>query len=49
MEERPAKRAPVIDMMEALKRSVQQTELQRHKKRPVRARTARTEAKRGAA
>jgi len=49
VEERPAKRAPVIDMMEALKRSVQQTEMQKHKKRPMRARVARTEAKRGAA
>ena len=49
VEEQPAKRAPVIDMMEALKRSVHQTEMQKHKKRPMRARATRTEAKRGAA
>ena len=50
VEEAPAKRAPVIDMMEALKRSVRQTEMQRHKKRPTRARHAQGErAKRGAA
>ena len=34
------KRAPVIDMMEALKRSLQNTESQKRGKRPVRARTA---------
>ena len=49
VEERPAKRAPVIDMMEALKRSVQQTEMQKHKKPPTRVRAVRREAKRGAA
>ncbi len=38
-EERP-KRAPVIDMMEALKRSLQKTEAQKRKK-PIRARPAR--------
>ena len=38
-EERP-KRAPVIDMMEALKRSLQETEAQKRKK-PMRARPAR--------
>jgi DNA end-binding protein Ku len=30
------KRAPVIDMMEALKRSLRETEAQKHKKRPTR-------------
>ena len=34
------KRAPVIDMMEALKRSLQHTEAQKRTKRPVRARAA---------
>ena len=33
------KRAPVIDMMEALKRSLQHTEAQKRTKRPVRARS----------
>lgn len=36
VEERPVKRAPVIDMMEALKKSVQQSEMQRQMKRPTR-------------
>jgi len=40
VEERPVKRAPVIDMMEALKRSVQQSEMQRHMKRPMRVATS---------
>ena len=37
--EQPAQRAPVIDIMEALKRSVRQTEMQRHKKPPTRVKT----------
>jgi DNA end-binding protein Ku len=51
VEEAPAKRAPVIDMMEALKRSVRETEMLRQKKkRPSRARPAASErARRGAA
>jgi len=36
VQEPTAKRAPVIDMMEALKRSVRQSEEQRQKKRPTR-------------
>jgi DNA end-binding protein Ku len=40
VEEAPPKRAPVIDMMEALKRSLREGELQK-KKRPMRARSAR--------
>jgi len=36
VEAQPIKRAPVIDMMEALKRSVQQSEAQRQKKHPTR-------------
>jgi DNA end-binding protein Ku len=49
-QEPPPKRAPVIDMMEALKRSVRETEAQRQKKRPTRARPAPGERmKRGAA
>jgi DNA end-binding protein Ku len=36
VEEQPVKRAPVIDMMEALTRSVQQSAAQRQKKRPTR-------------
>jgi DNA end-binding protein Ku len=39
VEEEPPKRAPVIDMMEALKRSLQQSEAQRQKK-PMRAHPA---------
>jgi DNA end-binding protein Ku len=39
VEEAPPKRAPVIDMMEALKRSLQATEAQK-KKKPMRARPA---------
>ena len=35
-EQRPVKRAPVIDMMEALKKSLQQSETQRQMKRPTR-------------
>jgi DNA end-binding protein Ku len=40
VEEAPPKRAPVIDMMEALKRSLRDTEMQKGKK-PMRARGAR--------
>jgi DNA end-binding protein Ku len=36
VEERPAKRAPVIDMMEALKKSVQQSEARKQMKPPTR-------------
>lgn len=36
VEERPAKRAPVIDMMEALKKSVQQSEMRKQMKPPTR-------------
>src|SRR6266850_5266226 len=39
VEEEAPKRAPVIDMMEALKRSLQQTEMQKRKK-PMRARAS---------
>jgi DNA end-binding protein Ku len=50
VEEAPAKRAPVIDMMEGLKRSVRETEMHRQEKRPTRARPAASQrAKRGAA
>jgi DNA end-binding protein Ku len=36
VEERPAKRAPVIDIMEALKRSLQQSEMRKEMKPPTR-------------
>ena len=51
VEEKPVKRAPVIDMMEALKRSVQQSEMRRAQmKRPTRVGTpAKRERSRGVA
>ena len=45
VEEAPPKRAPVIDMMEALKRSLQATEAEK-KKKPTRARPAAREGRR---
>ena len=41
VEEHAPKRAPVIDMMEALKRSLEQSEAQKQKKRPTRVASAR--------
>ena len=49
IEEPAPKRAPVIDMMEALKRSVRETEAQKQKKRPTRAQPAAERTRRGAA